>query len=967
MARNNLPVVKDNWLSLADLADDNDNHQIEVGTADWYEWLQTVRSFAFESDQGKFTARQEQAAGGKAYWKAYRKQQGKLYQTYLGKSQDLTLERLSQAAASLSQRQTEGQSEPDIKQVNEISEPDEPEDIRPAPVVIPPETASVDALTLVKMRPPAAPKELITRPRLDKQLAQIVQTKLTLISAPPGFGKTTLLADWFSQSRLNKGWLSLDNEDNDPARFWYYFTQVLETVQPGLISKSLFRQFQPAFSQQMVNQLLNQLTAIKQDCLLVLDDYHLIGSEQIQQGIRLLLEHGPAQLHLVIITRSDPPLPLSRLRVRRQLNEIRAEELRFTAEETRLFLAEIMGLNLSRLEVTTLEERLEGWIAGLQLVGLGLRGQSDVAGFIAAFRGSHRYILDYLAEEVLARLDETKRHFLLQTSILERMTAGLVEAITGREDGQQQLEELERANLFIFPLDQERRWYRYHHLFADYLSSRLQREQAEHVPFLHRWAAEWYEEQGMLADAIFHYLKSRDFEKAAGLIEQLSSAMLLRGEWYSLIEWVKPLPEQVIVAYPRLSLDYFWALINNQELEQAQAQLERLLAHPLASADHHLEAKGNEPDWYDEFISARAWLAFNQGDVIQTLELTRQVLGKSGASKGFLRLNFISLIEQPYGDSEKSALPRIIPLLEELVNLSSQFNQPHLTLFALHILTACKRQQGQFREVYKLCQEILQIGAQPSSSDYYSQPVGLIYMVQGVAAYYLNWLKEAEAANAAGLAFARQYRNREQEFLFQIALARAKLMLGKTTEAKQILEEVEQTEREQKYQVGNPLVLASQATLAWLWLLQGRLADAQKWAGQQDLEFINNNPSITREWENVNLARVLIAEQRFQEAITLLEPVVAQAIQMDRRFLVARSSVPQALAYQGLGLQEAAFAKLEQALKLAAPEGLSRLFLDEGPAMLELLQTYLSAKGDKLPQELRLFLEEIFEFAPNLF
>src|SRR6266498_1310031 len=384
-----------------------------------------------------------------------------------------------------------------------------------------------------KLYIPPPPPKVVPRPRLIERLNEGLHRKLTLISAPAGFGKTTLVTEWIANCGCPAAWLSLDEKDSDPKRFLIYITSALEAISPhlgtGILEILHASQPQPPI-ESILSVLLNEITTIPDDFLLILDDYHVIDAKSIDDALSFLIDHLPPQMHLVITTREDPALPIPRLRARGQLIELRASDLRFTPSEAAEFLNQVMGLILSAEDITTLETRTEGWIAGLQLAALSMQGHQDISGFIQAFAGDNRYIVDYLVEEVLQRQPEPIRSFLLQTSILERLNGPLCDAVTGQLGSTARLETLRRGNFFLIPLDDKRHWYRYHHLFADVLRMHLMVEQVEQVPALHRRASEWYERNGSPEEAIRHALAGRDFERAADLIEMATPALHKRRE-----------------------------------------------------------------------------------------------------------------------------------------------------------------------------------------------------------------------------------------------------------------------------------------------------------------------------------------------------------------------------------------------------------------------------------------------------
>ena len=426
--------------------------------------------------------------------------------------------------------------------------------------------------------PPPRPR-VVPRPRLVKRLNEGLAAghKLALISASAGFGKTTLVSEWIASCGRPIAWLSLDEGDNDFTRFLTYLVAGLQTIAANIGEGVLgvLQSPQPPATESILTALLNEINTLPDNFVFVLDDYHVIDSKPVDDVLSFLLEHLPPQMHLVITTREDPSLPLARLRARGQLTELRAADLRFTPAEAAEFLNRVMGLNLSAEDIAALETRTEGWIAGLQLAALSMQGRSDAASFIQAFTGSHRFVLDYLVEEVLQRQPEGIHSFLLKTAILDRLSGSLCNAVTGREDSKGMLDTLERGNLFIIPLDDQRQWYRYHPLFAEVLQARLIDEQPDQVFSLHRRAGEWYEHNGSAADVIRHALAAEDFERAAGLIELAVPEMRRSRQGATVTElgWLKALPDELVHFRPVLSVDYAYALFAGGEQEAVEARL----------------------------------------------------------------------------------------------------------------------------------------------------------------------------------------------------------------------------------------------------------------------------------------------------------------------------------------------------------------------------------------------------------
>ena len=485
-----------------------------------------------------------------------------------------------------------------------------------------------DTLVSTKLRPFQTRPNLVARPRLIAKLEPEAGRKLMLISAPAGFGKTTLLGEW-AASRSDEqcvAWVSLDEADNDPARFLSYLVAALQTVEEEIgegVLSSLHAPGSPPI-EALTGALINELADFPGTLAIVLDDYHLIDSDHVHEVVAFLLERLPSNVHLVISSRIDPPLPLARLRARGQIAEINAAELSFAREEAVAFLKDTMGLNLSDEDVTALEERTEGWIAGLQLAAHSMRDRKDIPGFVRAFSGSQRDVLDFLTEEVLERQSERMRSFLFETSILQRLTGELCDAVTAREDGQEMLETLERENLFVVALDDERKWYRYHHLFADFLQGRLKHERPERLKELHLRAASWYERNGWASEAVEHALAAGDVEWAARLVERYTQALFQRSEGATVDRWLTALPAGLVRSRPRLSLARaIWALICGRadEVEPLLTDAERALATadepPVEEAARGL---ANVPG---TVAMLRAELARQRGDIEHTIQFAQ--------------------------------------------------------------------------------------------------------------------------------------------------------------------------------------------------------------------------------------------------------------------------------------------------------------------------------------------------------
>jgi LuxR family maltose regulon positive regulatory protein len=504
----------------------------------------------------------------------------------------------------------------------------------------------VEQLLSTKFYIPATRKDLVSRPRLVEWINEGLDRKLTLISAPAGFGKTTLVSEWVKQLpdavkiKNVVSWLSLDENDNDPVRFLNYVIGAIRQAEGvdsdlGKGALGILQSPQAPPTETVLISLINDITACPNPIILILDDYHTISSPSVSDGLSFLLEHQPPNFHLVIATREDPQLPLSRLRAGGQLNELRAKELRFNSPEAGEFLNQVMGLNLSEEDIHSLETRTEGWIAGLQLAAVSIQSHENRSHLIKAFSGSHRLVLDYLIEEVLEQQSESRQNFLLQTAVLDRMTGSLCDTVTGQKGGDETLAALEQANLFIVPLDDERRWYRYHHLFADLLRKKLNETNPGQLPILHEKASDWFEQNGFPDEAIEHALKCDNFERAAVLIEVQADAIWGRGEHAKLFRFLDKLPEQVLLTKPLLGIYQATKLFTSGEQVKAELSLEAVENAFEQSFDISVEKDAKTPILIPDSKQAtirgriahiRAELAFYRGDLKAISTYSRQAL-----------------------------------------------------------------------------------------------------------------------------------------------------------------------------------------------------------------------------------------------------------------------------------------------------------------------------------------------------
>ena len=821
-----------------------------------------------------------------------------------------------------------------------------------------------------KLHVPRWRRSLVARPRLSERLNRGAESALTLVSAPAGFGKTTLLAEWLAVAAAggrSVAWLSLDRRDNDPALFWTYLVAALNTGAPavGAGALALLQPPEPPNEAGLV-ALLNDLDAISNDVVLVLDDYHVIDARDVQDGMAFLLEHLPPQIHLVIASRTDPPLPLARLRGRGELAEIRAADLRFTPGEAAAYLNEVMGLVLTAADVAALEGRTEGWIAALQLAALSMQGREDAAAFIDGFAGDDRYVVDYLAEEVLQRQPEHVQHFLLQTSILDRLSGPLCDAVTGQDGGKAKLTALERGNLFLVPLDDRRQWYRYHQLFADVLHARLRDEQPDDVPELHRRASEWHEQNGEPSEAIRHALAAQDFGRAADLIELAIPAMRRNRQEAAVLGWLELLPDEVVRVRPVLSVGFAGTLLAGGEVEGVEARLrdaERWLGGATGTGEGS-QAPAAEMIVVDdaefrrlpaEIELYRAAQALVRGDGPGTVRHARRSLELSPADDHLGRASaaaLTGLASWANGDLDAghSGYAECMAGLRRAGHIADTFG-------CAIALADIRRTQGRLGEAMRTYEQALQRASQPGG------PV-----LRGTADMYVG-MSEVQCERD-DLPAATQQLLRSQElgehmglpqnrYRWRVAMARIREAEGDLAGALDLLDEAE------RLYVGDffPNVRPVPALRARVRIAQGELGEALGWARERGLS-IDDDLSYLREFEHITLARLLLAryaaeraERSVQEATRLLERLLRAAEEGQRTGSVIEILVLQALARQARGDVPAALASLQRALTLAEPEGYARIFVDEGPPVASLLRA--AAKQGIAPSYVRRLLAAV--------
>jgi ATP/maltotriose-dependent transcriptional regulator MalT len=803
-------------------------------------------------------------------------------------------------------------------------------------------------LLRTKLSIPPVRAELVPRPRLLARLNEGLAGKLTLISAPAGFGKTTLLACWAKGCRLPVTWLSLDESDNEPVRFITYLIASLEKVAGGQeikegpeVRSSYQGSGSGSFHENLLANVINQLAVKPVRFILILDDYHTITNQPNHKTISYLIENLPPQMHLVIASRADPPLPVARLRGRGQLNELRSVDLRFTGAEAAAVMQKLLAKELTPEDLSSLADKTEGWIAGLQMAALALQSPSldqpqKLSGFIRDFTGSNRFILDYLVEEVLERQPEAVQDFLLQTSILERMSAPLCDEVIGTFKGSnvqsfkrsnEILEYLDRSNLFIIPLDDRRDWFRYHRLFDDLLRRRLQYAHSDLVPDLHERASHWFEQNGYLEEAIEHAFHAKDMQRAADLLENAAETMMMRSQVTTLRSWLDRLPDEQIATRPTLCVYHAWALfLNNQSLEIVEARLALIdsKAEPISSKAAPL----------------KAFIAAFRGSMLQASSFARQALDRLPEEDRFLR--GMAYLVLATSEMSEGNLEAGYQALDQAAQISSQTGNILVSVMVLASLADNCRKQGQLRRMETLYRQALDLAVDAKGN---RLPIaGRTLLGLGDLMYEWNRLEEAERYLNEGVELIKKWGTLPLYSGF-INLARVKHAQGDFSGAIKTFEQArQQAVQTETTQLDDWVVALTQALF---WITEQKFEWVERWAENRGLFKKIDQGSLSegetyayahiRKYEMIVLARLRIAQGRMGEALDLLDVLFPHVERIERVGLMIEILALKAIAFHKQGMRQAAFAELGKALSMAEPEGYMRLFLDLGEAMRDLL------------------------------
>jgi LuxR family maltose regulon positive regulatory protein len=832
-------------------------------------------------------------------------------------------------------------------------------------------TATADAVLTTKLFVPPWRPNLVPRPQLIERLNQGLSFKssVTVIAAPPGFGKTTLLSEWMAGARQRMVWLSLDEHDNDPARFLAYGLAALGQTQP----------FSPIMTTECSSflwPLIQRLIATPEELLFVLDDYHTIQSPTIHGGMALLLDNLPPHCHLTIASRTEPPLPLARLRSQGRLTYMTATDLAFTPAEVAIFLNQVMQLDLAPDEIEALASRTEGWIAGLQMAALSMQGLADTAGFIKSFTGTHRHIFDYLTEEVLSRQPEPVQQFLLRTSILNRISGPLCDAILdagppehgppdtapGPRTSQACLEDLERANLFIFPLDNERRWYRYHPLLADLLRDRLERQASEtEIAGLHRRASAWFEQQGLAAEALRHALEALDLGRIINLVKQKAAPYLSRGELNASLHWLESLPPELTRNRERVPLLSAWAEVLTGRLENAMARLQAL-EQQLKVLDAGVSPTVT-PYLRGEMAAIQAFVAYFQRDMAQAAPLFGEALRQLPGDNLYLR----GIVIQSLGTalSWSGQIEPAIQAYTESSRINRMAGNRHITQLACWSLGLLRTEQGRLEQAldsFRRALPLSQPTAAQESPEHLPNP-GRLHISLAEVLYQRNELSVAQQEIMTGLASVTGSEDSGVLAGGYLVLARLKQAQGDHRAAVQAIQEAVALAQSHP----GPLYWTPQiaAYRAWLWLTEDNLQAVEIWARERSLWplAVPERIPYLREAEYLLLVRLYLAQAQATRPLHRAAPRADRSERLQARLILSRiesaaraggrtARLIEVLVLQALALTQEDDAErlacLDEALALAAPEGFVRVFVDEGPRLSDLLHRLV---GQGTPQK----------------
>ncbi len=906
-----LPAVR-NGILTSPLSD----APIAVATPEWFAWLRAARSFSYAGATGTFTARHEERSG-RQFWYAYRQSGGKLRKHYLGRSADLTLPRLEQAARALT---TTARAQPQVATFDGLEE-------------------WVAPLIATKIVVPQPGPSLIARPSLIAHCLDCLDRPCAILSAPAGSGKTTLLitaSDRLKDRGWQVAWVSLEETEQDPVRFWTYVLAALDGACPGstAAAQRMLATPRPMPIENVLTTLINALAATTSPVMLVLDDYHRAATPASDAGLVFLIDHAPATLHLAISTRTEPAFALAGLRARGRIAELHAADMRFTKDDARRFLRETMHLSLSDDRLAQLDERTEGWVAGLQLAALSLREQTDIREPVADLSPTPRYIADYLIAEVLEHQPEDVQAFLLRTAPLERLTGPLCDAVTGRSDSAEMLARLMHAQLFVTPLDAGQTWYRYHQLFADVLRERLRRTAPDVWEHSHRRAAKWLREHGMTEEAIRHLLIAQAFGEAATLIEAEGERLVIRGETAGLSGWARELPRQVILSHPHLSVLLAATLMLQGNTTDAGTLLDDLDQSLPPTGPFSDAARG-------ESAAVRAIVLLMNGEFAEGAALGREALKRLPPESHFLRglalwlINVVGLL----GDDD---LSDVVDTIARMARDSHRDGNLLVAFMALATQAGIELYQGRLHRAERTCREALRLISRPSGEEL--PLTAMAYSLLGEIRREWNDLEGAESDLRHALEVGLHLGSAEfvDDGLISLALVQAET--DRYDESMATLEKMYQLVQIRQFPTWDEDM--ADLTRARVLVRSGQLDEAVRWADERwrhrEKRRLFSSLVLFREMEDLALVRVELARGNASAAVKVLDDLCVRASRAGRMRNVLEARMLQARAHALLGESDAALRALDASLALAAPEDFRRVFLDEGEPMADLLASYVA-------------------------
>ena len=795
-------------------------------------------------------------------------------------------------------------------------------------------------LLVTKTRMPRLPRDWVARPRLSAQLVEALWHKLVLISAPAGYGKTTLVIEALRNFKKPVGWVSLDISDNMPGNFWTYFIMALQSIIPGVCQPALnsLQSPQPSPTEWLMTTIINSISICEVDFTLVLDDYHTIESNAIHEALTFFVEKMPPQCHLVIASRIDPPLPLARWRVKGEMAELRADDLGFTIEEASSYLKNMVGIPISEQDIAILENRTEGWVAGLKMAALSLQGKKDISGYISAFSGSNRYILDYLAEEILNQQPSNIKLFLLETSILDRLSSPLCDAVTERNDSQAILAQLETANLFISSLDDDRLWFRYHQLFATVLCNQLAKSGPERASLLHHRASLWYEQQELIEEAIEHALMGGNTERAVDLLENVVPSILSQGQALKVLGYLTRIPHSLVESHPWLCISFAWAALLSHQWDL----LSKMLSQAGASLSRNPDkmsptSRANLRYIKGHLLSIRGYIAQAQGDITGSIKLSEEAnrelpvddLMTRSTNSINLAINYLII-----GDINKA-----IPYLQDANKKSIESGNKAVMLSSQAYLAETELQLSHFDHAARICRETIELGIRLGGNTPLPYSA-FAFILLGQLMYEQNDLEGATRNVTDGIRLA------EANFNWTFVL-KGCLIMAKLSQAQGNSDAVSQyIRRAEEVAPKAPQARESRQLPAWKALLalrRGDISNVTDWAHKQESTLpLSKLPTFLQEFEYLTVVRLKLVQGECRDLPIYLDDLMRKADTQGRSAAIIEILILKSLAQDCLGESIGANATLDYALSLAEPGGYVRTFIDEGSPLATLLRKIIA-------------------------